>query len=92
MPVADAILDDAAHVAGIDGEKLARHRRLGHLRLHLVGDAVELPAEGVGNHRDRFGEPDVADRSALDLALELLARQSRADLLLKRQAAASCAS
>ena len=85
VPVADAVLNDAAHVAGIDGEKLARHGGIGNLRLHLVGDAIELPSERGGNHRDRFGQPDMADRSALDLALELLARQPRANLLLKRQ-------
>ena len=44
VPVADAVLDDAADVAGIDREELARDRRRRHLRLDLVGDAIQLPA------------------------------------------------
>ena len=39
----------------------------------------------VGNHLDRLGEADVADRPAVDSMLELLSRQTGADLLLKRQ-------
>ncbi len=41
LAIPDAVLNDAAHVAGIDREELARdgHRR--QLRLHVVGDPIE---------------------------------------------------
>ena len=48
---------------------------------------VQLPAERVGNHRDRFGKADVAHAPVVDLLLELLAREAGADLLLERQPA-----
>ena len=41
----------------------------------------------VGDHLDRLGEADVAHGAVVDLALELLARQPGADLLLERQPA-----
>ena len=47
----------------------------------------ERPAERVGDHRDRFGQPDVPDAAVVDFLLELLGRQAGADLLLERQAA-----
>ena len=58
--VADAVLDDAADVAR-HRPPAARSRTVpvGDLRLDVVGDAIELPAERVGNHLDRLGEPDV---------------------------------
>ena len=87
VAIADAVLHDAAHVAGIDREELAGHGLRRHLRLDLVGDAIELPAQRVGNHRHRLGQPDVTHAPVLDLLLELLAGQAGADLLLERQAA-----
>ena len=73
VAIADAVLLDAADVARIDRQELARHGRRRDARLDLVGDLVQLPAERVGNHRDRLGEADVADAALVDLALELLA-------------------
>ena len=57
---ADAVLDDAADPARLDLQELALDRGLGDLRLDLVGDPVELPAERVGDHRHRLREADVA--------------------------------
>ena len=62
LPVADAVLDDAADVARIDREELARHRHRRDLRLDVVGDPIERPPERVGDHRDRFGEARRAAR------------------------------
>ena len=68
----------------VDGQELARHGFGGHLRLDVVGDAIELPSQRVGNHRDRFGQPDVAHAAIVHLLLELFAGQAGADLLLER--------
>ncbi len=85
VAVADAVLHDAADVAGVDGEELARHRLGRHLRLDLVGDPIQLPPDRVGDHRHRLGQPDVPHAPVVHLLLELLARQPGADLLLERQ-------
>src|SRR5204862_2238225 len=85
--VAGAVLDDAAHVPGVDGEKLAGHGHRGELRLDVVADAIERPPQRVGNHRNRFGQADVTHRSVIDFSHELLGGQPGPDLLLKRQAA-----
>src|SRR6185369_12082323 len=85
--VADAFLHDPADVPGIDGQVLARDRHLRDLRLDFVADAVERPAERVGDHRDRLGEPDVLDAAVAHAFLKLLGGQARADLLLERQPA-----
>ena len=87
LPVTDAFLHDSAHVTGIDGEKLARHRHLRELGFDDVADAVQRPAERVGDHRDRLGEADVLDAAVVHALLKLLGREARANLLLKRQPA-----
>src|SRR4029453_4193260 len=86
FPVPDAVLNQSAHEPWCDREKLTGHACFGDLRLDLVGDFVELPAERIGDHRDGLGEPYVPDAAVLDLLLEFFARQARADLLLERQA------
>src|SRR5207302_8075115 len=85
MPVADAVLYDAGDIARIDGKELAADGRLGDSGFDVVGDAVELPSQRIGDHRDRFGEADMADVAALDFAVELLSAEPRADFLLERQ-------
>src|SRR5579871_1844305 len=87
LPVADAVLDDAADVARVDREKLARDRHRRELRLNVVADPIQRPAERVGNHRDRFGQADVPHAPIVDFLLELLGREACADLLLERQPA-----
>ena len=72
---------------GLHGQELARHARLGDLRLDLVGHPIELPPHRRGNHRNRLGQPDVAHRLLLHPRRELFAREARPDLLLKRQPA-----
>ena len=53
------------------------------LRTDLVGDAIERPAHRVGNHRDRFGQPDVPHGPGVHPGLELLGREASANLLLE---------
>src|SRR5581483_8759225 len=87
--VPDAVLDDAADVSGIDREELARDRHRCELRLNLVADPIERPAERVRDHRDGLGQPDVAHAAVVHLLLELLGGEAGADLLLERQPADS---
>ena len=86
MAVADAVLDDAAHVPGIDREKLARHGRLRDFRLHLVGDADRASSRAQrqsskSTRRGRRGGSIPRSTSRV----KLLGRQAGADFLLKRQ-------
>src|SRR5437762_13833439 len=85
MPVADAVLYDAGDIAGIDGKELAADGRLGDSGLDVVGDPVELPSQRIGDHRDRYGQADMAAGAALDFAFESLSAERCADLLLARQ-------
>src|SRR2546429_6772173 len=85
MPIPDAVLYDAADIARIDGKELAADGRLGDPGLDLVGNAVKLPAQRIGDHRDRFGQADMADVAARDFAFELLPAEPCADFLLERQ-------
>jgi hypothetical protein len=55
-------------------------------RRDLIGDTIELPSDRVGNHLNRFGKPDVPQRSVLDTTLELLRREPGTDLSLEWQA------
>src|SRR5690349_18005395 len=87
LPVADAVLDDAADLTGLDRHELTRGLALAHLRLDLVRDLVELPAHGVRDHRDRLGQADVTHRAAADFLHELFATEASPDLLLERQTA-----
>src|ERR1043166_4324432 len=81
--VADRFLANAGNVTRVHGEQLAMHLFFGHPWADRIGDACERPAHGVGNHRDRFGEPDVPDRSQRNLMLELLPGKAGTNLLLK---------
>src|SRR5207248_11682910 len=72
MPIPDAVLYDAGDIARIDGKELAADGRLGDSGLDVVGDAVELPSQRIGDHRDRFGAADMADVGALGFAFGLL--------------------
>ena len=74
--VAHAVLNDAAHQARLHRQELARHARLGDLRLDLVGYAIELPPHGGRNHRNRLGEADVAHLPLLHSQRELFAREA----------------
>jgi len=56
-------------------------------RNDIVDDAIEPASHGVSNHLNRFSESHMADGASLHLRLELLARQPRANLLLKREPA-----
>ena len=85
--VAGAVLNQAAHLARLDGQELARDRRLRDLRRDHVGHLVQLPAHRVRDHRNRFGEADVPDAPVIHPRLELRGREAAADLLLERQAA-----
>src|SRR5204862_4072537 len=85
--IADAVLHDAGDEPRIDGEVFAGDGLSRHLRLNLVRDPIELPADRITDHRDRFRQPHVPHAPIVDLLLELLARQTGADLLLERQAA-----
>src|SRR6266508_4542760 len=87
LAIPNTVLNDPAHVAGIHGEELARDRDRGQLRLNLVRDPIERPAEGIGDHRDRFRQPHVPHGAVVDFLLKLFGREPRADLLLERQAA-----
>ena len=87
FPISHAVLDDAADVARIDGQQLARDFGLRDLRLDFIGDAIEPPAECVADHRDGLCEPNMSHGPILDLFHELLGREAGADLLLERQAA-----
>ena len=83
--IARTVLHDPRHVACVHGEQIALHRPVGDDRLDVVGDLVQLPPERVGDHLNRFGEPDVAHGALVHLAPELLEREPGADLLLKRE-------
>ena len=87
LHVADALLHEPGHVAGIHGQQLALDGAGCDLRGDLIGDTIEPPSDRVGNHLNRLGEADMPQRAVLDAPLELLGREPGADLALEWQAA-----
>ena len=87
--IPDTLLHKAGHFAGIHPEMLALD---GGMRswCDLIGDTIELPSDGIGNHLNRLGEADMPQRSVLDTPLELLRREPCRSCAGMAAARASC--
>ena len=56
--IPDTLLHEAGHIAGIHIEMLTPDSGGCDLRCDLIGDAIDRPADRIGNHLNRFGEAD----------------------------------
>ena len=70
-----------------DGEPLALHVLVGLDRVDVLVDLVDLEPHAQRRQRGRFHQPDVADGTVVDAAVELLLVQAGADLPLQLQPA-----
>src|SRR5262245_16746204 len=88
--VSDPFLADASDITRIHGKQFAVYFFFRDPRAYVVGDAREHPPHRIANHLDGFREADVPYGAGLHLLLELLPRQTRANLLLEWKAADPC--